>query len=398
MKNTAWMALAAVTVGAVMTGCASATEDKQPAITNILQRDADLLLDYGAPGILAELDTPSGPVAVRSGFGDVAAGTPVPWDAKFRIGSFTKPFVSATLLTLVGEGRLSLDDTVDRWLPGVVKGNGNDGRKVTVRHLLQHTSGIPEYVQGLTYLFTRDTFEKQRLATVTPQQAVALAMTFKPDFAPGTRWNYSNTNYVLAGMIIESVTGTTWQQAVIDRVLVPLDLRDTYLPDTSADIPTPHAVGYERFSGPGATREDPKYGEPIDATTLNPSWGGAAGEIISTTDDSNKFLRALVRGEVMPPAQLAEMQKTVPTSPEFQSNWPGAQYGLGLVFIPNSCGGSWAHGGDIQGFMTRNGVTPDGSRSVIVTINTDSPQRKTGLAAPTRDITTDLIDHALCHS
>ena len=110
----------------------------------------------------------------------------------------------------------------------------------------------------------------------------------------------------------------------------------------SSTIPGPHAVGYERFPGPNATDTDPDYGDPIDATVLNPSWGGAAGEMISTTDDDNTFLQALIGGRVLKPAQLAEMEKTVPVNAEFNTNWPGARYGLGLMWIPNSCGGSWS--------------------------------------------------------
>lgn len=372
------------------------TSQPRAGLRTVLQRDADRLLDYGAPGVLAELDTDYRDVRVRSGFGDVAAGTPVPWNARFRIGSFTKPFVSATLLQLVGEDRLSLDDTVERWLPGVVQGNGNDGSTITVRQLLQHTSGLPEYLQGVPWLFDQAGFEQNRLTTVTQEQAVALAMTFPPNFAPGTSWSYSNTNYTLAGMIIEAVSGQRWQDEVDRRIIQPLGLRHTSAPDTSPDLPRPHAIGYERFPGPDATADDPQYGEPIDVTEFNPSVAGAAGEIISTTDDTNRFLRALLQGRVLRPAQLAEMRTTVPASDAFRTNWPGARYGLGLMWVPNPCGGSWGHGGDIPGFQTRNGVTGDGSRSVVVSINTDSFKRLPGVAAPTRDITTDLIDHALC--
>jgi D-alanyl-D-alanine carboxypeptidase len=383
-------------IGTAGAGVAQAGERHRHDLRAVLQRDADTLIDYGAPGVLAELETGRGDVRVRSGYGDVAAKTPVPWDAKFRVGSFTKTFVSATLLQLVGEHRLRLDDKVDRWLPGLVRGNGNDGRKVTVRQLLQHTSGLPEYLQGVPYLFDQAGFEEHRLDTMTPRQAIALAMKYKPEFAPGTQWSYSNTNYVLAGMIINKVTGHRWQQEVQNRIIAPLGLRHTYTPDTSPYIPRPHAIGYERFPGPGATPDDPEYGEPIDATVLNPSWGGAAGEIISTTHDGNRFLRALVGGQVLRPAQLAEMQRTVPTNAEFRTNWPGARYGLGLMWVPNSCGGSWSHGGDIQGFRTRNGVSPDGSRSVIVSFNTDSMKPKPGVTPPATDAAIPLIDHALC--
>jgi D-alanyl-D-alanine carboxypeptidase len=95
------------------------------------------------------------------------------------------------------------------------------------------------------------------------------------DFAPGTSWSYSNTDYMLAGMIIEAVTGRTWQEEVRRRIVRPLDLTQTLLPGTRAGIPGPNAIGYERFAGPGATVEDPNYSRAIDATRQNPSWGGA---------------------------------------------------------------------------------------------------------------------------
>ncbi|UQU62689.1 beta-lactamase family protein [Couchioplanes caeruleus] len=368
----------------------------RPGLTATLQADADALQKYGAPGVLAEVDTARGDVRVRSGYGNVAARTPVPWNAKFRIGSFTKPFVAATVLQLVGERRLALDDKVERFLPGLIRANGNDGRKITVRQLLQHTSGLPEYTNAMTDMGTAEGFQQARLRTWTSADLVGLAMQFPADFPPGEKWNYSNTNYVVASMIIEKVTGHTWQQEVRRRIVKPLGLRHTYLPGTSAVIPRPHAVGYQRFPGPGATVDDPRYGEPIDATLVNPSLAGPAGEMISTTEDADTFLRALVTGKVLRPAQLAEMQRTVDTSDELRARWPGARYGLGILWAGNSCGGYWSHGGDIPGFMTRNGVTPDGSRSVTVSINTDSLKPDPGVRLPAVDITTELIDHALC--
>ncbi|MEV6631647.1 serine hydrolase domain-containing protein [Actinoplanes sp. NPDC051470] len=384
-------AVTAVSVPVASPAGATPTRDARA----VLQRDADAMLRYGAPGVLAEVDTPHGDIRVRSGYGNVEAGTPVPWDAKFRIASFTKTFVATTTLQLVGERKLALDDTVDKWLPGVVRGNGNDGRRITVRQLLQHTSGLPDYLGGIPELFTEEGFQRLRYQTLTPQRAVALAVSQPSEFQPGTDWNYSNTNYVLAGLIIEKVTGQPWQHEVQQRIIKPLHLTHTYTPVTRRTIPAPHATGYERFPGEGATPDDPKYGEPVDATELNPSYGGAAGEMISTTDDTNRFLRALLGGRLLRPAQLAEMKRTVPAT-AFQPHWPGVRYGLGLMYTPNDCGGAWSHGGDIMGFMTRNGVTADGSRSVVISINTDSLKPDPGVQLPATDITIPLINHALC--
>ncbi|WP_433870565.1 serine hydrolase domain-containing protein [Saccharopolyspora sp. CA-218241] len=373
----------------MMAGLAQATPQ-----ADTMQRDADALLVQGAPGVLAELDTPRGEIKVRSGVGNTTTGTPVPWDAKFRIGSYTKTFVATTLLQLVGEGKLSLEDPVAKWLPGVVTGNGNDGRAITVRQLLQHTSGLPEFINGMTDMFEQEGFLRERFTSFEPEQLVELAMRQEPQFAPGTSWAYSNTNYILAGMVIESVTGNEWAQETRERIIEPLGLHDTYIPGEFPFLPAPHAVGYERFPD-DMTSPNPTYGPQIDATALNPSWAGAAGEIISTTEDGNRFLQALMRGEVLRPAELAEMKKTV-RAEMFDVVWPGARYGLGLMWSPNECGGFWSHGGDIPGFMTRNGVTEDGSRSVMVTINTDSMLPEEGAPPVTGDHAADLVENALC--
>ncbi|TWE27711.1 D-alanyl-D-alanine carboxypeptidase [Prauserella muralis] len=384
------MAMGTVAAGAAHAGSGSRTD------RDTLRRDANALLDQGAPGVLAELDTPRGEVTVRSGFGDADRETPVPWNARFRIGSFTKTYVAATVLQLVGEGRLSLEDTVERWLPGVVSGNGNDGSRITVRQLLQHTSGLPEYLRAMPELFDREQFERARFRTFRPHDLVARAMRFEPDFAPGEDLRYSNTNYILAGMIIHRVTGHSWQHEVRTRIIEPLGLRHTYAPGSFPFVPGPNAVGYARFLTDLDRPEDPgTWTEPVDTTVLNPTWGGAAGAMISTTEDGNRFLRALLGGRVLRPAQLAEMTRTV-RAPYFDPAWPGARYGLGLMWIPNSCGGSWSHGGDIHGFKTRNGVTTDGTRSVVVSINSDSLVPKPGAPELTTDPTVELIEHALC--
>ncbi|HWO67570.1 MAG TPA: serine hydrolase domain-containing protein [Umezawaea sp.] len=361
-----------------------------------VQHDADALLKFGAPGVLVGLDGEDGHVKVRSGVGNRTTKTPVPWDAKFRIGSFTKTFVAATLLQLVGEGKLSLDDTVDRWLPGLVAGNGNDGTKITVRQLLQHTSGLPDYTHFMPWLGDKAKFLEERNTTLTPREAMALAMASAPLFQPGTSWSYSNTNYLLAGMIIGEVTGNSWRDEVTTRIIKPLNLDNTSIPGTKTALPTPHAIGYQRFPGEGATAEDPKFGDEIDATTMNPSWANAAGEMISTVDDTNRFLRALLGGRVLKRAQLAQMLTTVDTNDLFRKILPGVRYGLGIMYVPNSCGGMWTHGGDIHGFKTRNGVTPDGSRSIVVSINTDSTKPDPGIELPVTDFGFDLINHALC--
>ncbi|PRY45086.1 serine hydrolase domain-containing protein [Umezawaea tangerina] len=354
----------------------------------VLQQDADQLLEMGAPGVLVELTTPGGSAKVRSGYGDVEARTPVPWDARFRIGSSTKTFTATVVLQLVGEGRLSLEDTVDRWLPGVVTGNGNDGTRITVRQLLQHTSGVPDYLgsAAMAFLGSEEGFLANRFRDFGEAELVGMAMTLPPTFAPGADWSYSNTNYVLAGMIVKRVTGHDWATEVRRRIIEPLHLDDTYAPTALPLVLGPHAKGYTRFAPDGPA---------VDATAFSPSWAGAAGAVVSDTADLSTFLRALLGGRLLRPAQLAEMQKTV-AAPEFQRAWPGARYGLGLAWIPTTCGGYWSHGGDVPGFRTRNGVTADGRTSVVISMNADPIVPLEGTPPPRHDESVELIEHAFC--
>ncbi|MEU4807173.1 serine hydrolase domain-containing protein [Actinosynnema sp. NPDC023587] len=379
------------TAGAA-TGPVSA-ESKSSPLSRELQREADAVLPKGVPGVLVELDTARGDVEVRSGVGDKKAKTPIPWNARFRIGSFTKTFVAATVLHLVGEGKLSLDDTVDRRLPGVVSGNGNDGRAITIRHLLQHTSGLHNYTMDLPVLSGEKGWLAHRFTTVTATDAVRLATAAPPDFAPGTGWRYSNTGYVLAGMVIEKVTGRTWQEEVDRRITRPLGLRHTSSPGASPFLPHPHSRAYERFPA-RMDPQNPQWSAEHDVTLQNTTWAGAAGEMISTTEDANTFLQALFGGRVLKPAQLAEMKRTVPVPPDF--GFKDIRYGLGIMHQGNACGGAWSHGGDVVGYMTRNAVTDDGRRSVVVSINSDSPAVDEGSPMQTTDIAADLVERAIC--
>ncbi|WP_410599383.1 serine hydrolase domain-containing protein [Amycolatopsis sp. lyj-90] len=386
MKRTSVVIAALCAATLVSPAVASATPQAKDPLQRTLQRDADALVAGGSPGALVEVSTAKGSVKVRSGHGDLRAKTPVPWNAHFRIASFSKTFLSATMLQLVGEGRLSLEDKVDRWLPGVVSGNGNDGRAITVRQLLQHTSGLHDYLAELD-LFTEEGFLRHRFDKLSASEAVKLAVGKPPEFAPGSGWGYSNTNYVLAGMVTEKVAGRDWRKEITDRLIRPLDLRETSHPYTSPFLPTPHARGYDRFVEEGSN--PPRLGRRVDVTLMNPSAGGGAdGSINSTTEDGNKFLRALLGGEVLEPALLAEMKKTVPA--------PGlGAYGLGLMKLTGSCGDYWGHGGALPGYLTGNGVTEDGKRSVMVSLNTLTPYNP-GAELPEGNPLDPVIDHALC--
>ncbi|WP_433331364.1 serine hydrolase domain-containing protein [Spirillospora sp. CA-294931] len=349
-----------------------------------LQRDVDLVRATGASGVLAEVSASRGAQTARAGVADPAGSRPVPWNARHRIGSTTKTFVATVVLQLVGEGKIGLDDTVERWLPGVVNGNGNDGRKVTVRHLLGHTSGLPDYEDApLEGAATPEEFRRERFRTFRPEQLVATAMRHRPLFKPGKEWAYANVNYVLAGMIIERATGAPWAQAVHERVIEPLGLADTLIPGTSAYLPSPRLAAYKRLR-PG--------GPLVDVSTF--AAGHADASMISTTGDVNRFFRALLGGRLLKPAQLREMQKTRLAKP-FAAIWDKPGYGLGLMKRRLPCGEwVWFHGGGWWNAITDNGVSSDGRRAVTVAIaSTQEPGQD---MTPQAKASAALIDHALC--
>jgi D-alanyl-D-alanine carboxypeptidase len=298
----------------------------------------------------------------------------------FRMGSNTKTFVSVVVLQLVAEGRLSLDDTVERWLPGVVTGHGNNGAAVTVRQLLQHTSGIYDYTNDLLARITSvEAYQKLRFESFTPHQLVAMAMAHEPDFAPGQGWSYSNTNYTLIAMIIKKVTGRDWASQVRDRIIGPLSLRHTYAPGADADLPDPHASAYVYLDR--NTR--------IETADANLTWAGAAGALVTTASDLSRFWDAVGRGALLRPAQQKEMRTTV-LATTFQDDQPGLRYGLGLQWAPLTCGGGyWSHDGDVPGFSTRTGVSEDGRDTVVISISTS-------VDTPVDQVAHAMIDHVLC--
>jgi D-alanyl-D-alanine carboxypeptidase len=359
IRALAGTALAAVLV---LTPVAGAAAGAAPAAGDrrVLQDAADDLHALGITGVQAIAADGRHTSAARAGVADTRTGAPVPRDAYFRMGSNGKTFAAVIVLQLVAEGRLSLEDTVDRWLPGVVAGNGNDGRRITVRQLLQQTSGLYNYTADLPGLATPEAYLELRFEHMDPEELVAIAMKHEPLFAPGTSWDYSNTNYILAGMIIEKVTGSTWAAQVRDRITRPLGLDQTFSPGDRPTLPRPHARAYQQFE-PG--------GPLVDTTLLNMSWGWAACDLVTTPTDLVRFWQALHSGRLLEPAQLAEMHRTV-LAVTFQDFAPGLRYGLGIMWTPSPCGGYWSHGGDVPGASTVNGVTGDGRRAVVMSLTT----------------------------
>ncbi|WP_370412817.1 serine hydrolase domain-containing protein [Streptomyces fradiae] len=346
-------ALAAPAVAATAAPSAPAASAKPShALT---QQALDAVVAEGVPGAVAQArdgkDRWTGTAGERNG------------NDRFRVGSITKTFTATVLLQLQAEGRLDLDDPVEKWLPGVVRGHGHDGREITVRQLLNHTSGIYGYTEdpGFQEKVFGPGFLEHRYDTWTPEQLVAIAMTHEPDFAPGTSWNYSNTNFVLAGMVIEKVTGRPYGKAVENRIIKPLKLRATSVPGAKSRMPQPHSPAYSKLTLDGT-------GPVHDVSDLNPSLAGAAGEMISDANDLQTFYRALLKGRLLPKAEMKEMTDTVATPLDGGST----RYGLALTQTKLSCGKEvWGHSGGIHGSTSHAVVTRDGAHSLAANLNAD---------------------------
>ncbi|MFF2141354.1 serine hydrolase domain-containing protein [Kitasatospora sp. NPDC058190] len=354
--RTAAAALATAALAALAPSAAAAGPVVPPQVSTDLQPELNAMVEQGgSTAALAEVRD-HGRVTWRgaAGTADLDTGRPARADGRFRIASVTKSFVSTVTLQLVGEGRIRLDDPIEHYLPGTVP----NGDHITVRQLLNHTSGLHDYlgdprVRSNTEAGNREFLATGRWIEYTPQQLLAIGTAMPPYFPPGQDWHYSNTNYVVVGMLIEKVTGRSWREEVEDRIIRPLGLRHTSLPTTSTAIPGPHAHGYFKFpEGPG------------DVTRLSPTIADAAGAGISTTDDLNRFHAALFGGTLLAPAQLAEMTTTVRIP-----GLPGGEYGLGMARYDLSCGRFWGHTGEIPGYSTAMFGTRDGSRQVALSYN-----------------------------
>ena len=261
----------------------------------------------------------------------------------FRIGSVTKTFVATVVLQLVDEGRVGLDDPVDRYVAGVPKGD-----LITVRQVLNHTSGLYDYAHEEGYSTNRWR-GAERFRTYRPQELLDVAFAGTPYFEPGQGWHYSNTNYVVAGMLVERVTGRTYGDEVRSRILRPLGLTHTTVPGRWPGLPHPHARGYTEVDG-----------RLVDATLMNPTLDWAAGEMISDADDLGRFFDALLGGRLTSAASLAEMRRTVDDTGTIFA------YGLGLQRFDLPCGRSvWGHGGELIGYLTYATRADDGTGAIL---------------------------------
>ncbi|MFB6431303.1 serine hydrolase domain-containing protein [Bacillus thuringiensis] len=308
-------------------------------------------LKLGYPGILAKTSEGGKTWSYAAGVANLSTKKAMKTDFRFRIGSVTKTFTATVVLQLAGENRLNLDDSIEKWLPGVIQGNGYDDKLITIRQLLNHTSGIANYTRS------KDFNMMDTKKSYTAEGLVKMGISMPPDFAPGKSWSYSNTGYVLLGILIEKVTGNSYAEEIENRIIEPLELANTFLPGNSSVIPgTKHARGYIQLDG----ASDPK-----DVTYYNPSMGSSAGDMISTADDLNKFFSYLLGGKLLKEQQLKQMLTTVPTGVDELGD-----SGLGIFKMKLSNGESiWGHGGTIPGFLTFAGGTLGGKHTLAINLN-----------------------------
>ncbi|HEX2314845.1 MAG TPA: serine hydrolase domain-containing protein [Thermomonospora sp.] len=329
---------------AVVTGVVPAAHAAPPA--SPVRAALDRVVASGVPGVVALTRRDDRTARWARGVRDLRTKRAIRTHDRFRIGSNTKTFVATVVLQLAGERRLRLDDSVERWLPGTIR----DGRRITVRQLLNHTSGLPDYSQDPRVL---QPYARDRGHYWAPRALVGLVEDRPLSFRPGTGFAYSNTNYVLLGLIVEKATGRSATGEITRRLIRPLGLRGTGLPVRDPRIHGPHTRGYlTNVPGQGT----------VDITTLSPSIAWTAGGMISTTADLARFHRALFSGRLLRPAQQRALKTIAARS---------GGYALGVARITTSCGPAWGHQGSFPGYLSLAFTTADGRRQAVIALNTD---------------------------
>jgi D-alanyl-D-alanine carboxypeptidase len=328
----------------------------------------DNVVDAGSPGALVLVDDGTSRREKTSGFAVLKGRVRLDAHDRFRVGSITKTFVAVVVLQLVAEHRLTLEDPVEHWVPGLVP----DGSRITVRQLLTHTSGLADYADDPD--FVRRTVAQPRRRW-KPRELVQVALAEGPVARPGERFAYASTNYVLLGMVIERATGTNLGRQLRGRIFAPLGLEDTsFAPDIRNSRRYVHGYApseHDGIVGGLATARD--------RSIVNTSWAWAAGSIVSTASDLSRFFGALLQGRLLPPRLLELMRPA-----------PGSRYGLGLAAFRTPCGTAIGHTGALLGTVSAAWSTPDGRRRVIAMSNS------LPLAPSAGDELMRLLDASFC--
>ncbi|GGV28603.1 D-alanyl-D-alanine carboxypeptidase [Streptomyces longisporoflavus] len=354
---------------------------ESPRLPERTQAALNDIVEQGTPGVIAGVRDGHREWNGRAGVSDLSTGHPRSIEEKFRIASVTKTFTATVLLKLEAKGKLSLDDSLEKWLPGVVRAKGYRPGAITVRHLLNHTSGIFDYNSDEKFraLYAGEEFDKNRYNRWAPTDLVDIALAHPPNFQPeqGSRpgepgeWDYSDTNYILAGMIIEKVTRGSYEKAVERLIIEPLALHGTRVPGASPRLPAPHATHYSTLFADG-----PRPGV-YDVTEFSPTVAFSAGQMISTVGDVNTFLSELLGGKLLPAAQQRELLDAVPVDGDKGHGGPEDGYGPGIRHfkLAEDCW-VWGHGGMIPGSATRTVASADGRHVMTMNRNGDWGEQK----------------------
>ncbi|GAA1609459.1 serine hydrolase domain-containing protein [Actinoplanes couchii] len=348
-RVTALTLTAALTLAGVgATGTAALAGDRA------LQGAARSVVDAGSPGFLARVDNGRRVETAAAGFADLTTHRRLGADDQFVVGSNTKMFTATLILQLVDRGKIRLDAPIERYLPGVVP----DGEHITVRMLLNHTSGLFNYTDDPEFI--PSVLQNPEYAH-SPRELLDVAFAHEPNFVPGAGWSYSNTNYIVAGLLAEKVTGKRLPGLIQERIAKPLGLTRTYLAD-------PRAVrtgrGFAHGYAVSFANGEPAYTD-ISGGAVG-AWGGAAGGIISTASDMSRFVSALLTAKLFSAQQLQQMKTTVELEPG--SEFTGG-YGLGLLRIDFPCGSAWGHNGGTLGHNSWTVGSADGKRTAISDYN-----------------------------
>jgi D-alanyl-D-alanine carboxypeptidase len=308
-----------------------------------LESLADKLIAAGVPGVAVVIKAGDQTVKIARGVADRETGAAVTTEHHFRYGSVAKSLLSSITLQLVDEGKLRLDDTVESLLPGMVAGNSD----ATVEQVLRLQSGIFDHASDPRHMapYIAGDFAH----AYTPEQLLALSNDHPVVFAPGTQFNYSNTNYVIIGLIIQKLTGKPLADVVAERITGPLGMSHSSMP-LGSEMDAPFAHGYLAGTGP-----------LVDVTGISASAEFGHGNLVSTPADVNTFYASLIAGKVVKPAQLTAM-----FTPDARIT---TNYGIGVWTIkdlPAGCGAWIGHDAATAGYDTSSYARLDGRRQISV--------------------------------
>jgi len=358
-------AVAVLTFSSVTTLALKAQSTLSPELCSKIDQTAQQVLkSTGVPSASVAV-VQNGKIAYVQAYGSArldpqTAATPA---MRYSIGSISKQFTAAAVMLMVQDGKLSLDDPVTKYISGLTEGD-----KITIRMLLSHTSGYQDF-------WPQDYVPPLMLKPISADQIMDMWARKPLDFQPGTKWQYSNTNYVIAGAIVEKVSGKKLMDLLTENIFVPLQIKSVTDTDASR-LPQSDPSGYMRYAL-GPLRPSPKEGH---------GWMFAAGELAMTAEDLAKWDVAVMDESVLKPSSFRDMETEV-----VLKDGVGTRYGLGMFVSSNNGHRTLEHGGEVSGFVAENIVLPDDKIAVAVLTNQDASEAAGAIG---RQVIADLVKAA----